>query len=100
MARELTKHFETVLDGRLSDLHAQICADPNQQRGEFVLIVEGAPQGDDDAALVLGRRAYAILSEHLSPSQAARLAADISGIARKRLYLAGDAAAPDETAGD
>lgn len=100
VARELTKHFETVLDGRLPDLHAQIRADPDQQRGEFVLVVEGAPQGDDDADLVLGRRAYAILREHLSPSQAARLAADISGIARKRLYQAGDAAAPDETVGD
>lgn len=100
VARELTKRFETVLDGPLADLRAQIHADPDQQRGEFVLIVEGAPQGDDDAALVLGRRAYAILREHLSPSQAARLAADISGIARKRLYQAGDAAAPDDTGSD
>lgn len=95
LARELTKHFETILDGSLQALHAQISADPDQQRGEFVLIIEGAPPGDDDAALVLGRRAYAILREHLSPSQAARLAAEISGAPRKRLYPAGEMTAPD-----
>ncbi|NLB14310.1 MAG: rRNA (cytidine-2'-O-)-methyltransferase, partial [Gammaproteobacteria bacterium] len=57
-----------------------------------VLIVEGAPEGDDDTALVLGRRAFSLLREHLPPSQAARLAAEISGAPRKRLYAMGDEA--------
>lgn len=87
VARELTKHFETVLDGDLAQLHERISADSDQQRGEFVLIVEGAPAGDDDEALVLGRRAFSLLRQHLPPSQAARLAAEISGAPRKRLYL-------------
>lgn len=90
VARELTKHFETVLDGDLAKLHARVSADPNQQRGEFVVIVEGAPAGDDDEALVLGRRAFSLLRQHLPPSQAARLAAEISGAPRKRLYRIDD----------
>ena len=70
LARELTKLFETVLDGTLADVRAQVAADPNQRRGEFVVIVQGA--GDDaDARVVEGRRLYTKLSEHLPPSTAA-----------------------------
>ena len=92
LARELTKRFETVLDGTLPELVERLAQDADQHRGEFVLIVEGAPEGDDDAALVLGRRAFALLRDHLPPSQAARLAAEISGAPRKRLYAMGDEA--------
>ncbi len=92
VARELTKHFETVLDGSLAQLQARLVADPDQQRGEFVLVVEGAPEAEGDAALLLGRRAFALLREHLPPSQAARLAAEISGAPRKRLYAMNDPA--------
>jgi len=85
LARELTKLFETVLDGSLAGLLAQVRADPNQRRGEFVLVVEGA--GDDaDAQLAEGRRLYAKLGGHLPPSTAARLAAELSGAPRKALY--------------
>jgi 16S rRNA (cytidine1402-2'-O)-methyltransferase len=86
LARELTKRFETVLDGPLATLAARVAADPDQRRGEFVLIVEGASGDDADASLALGRRVQALLREHLPPSQAARLAAEISGASRKALY--------------
>ena len=92
LARELTKRFETVLDGSLPALIARLANDPDQHRGEFVLIIEGAPAGDDDAALVLGRRAFSLLREHLPPSQAARLAAEISGAPRKKLSAMADTA--------
>ena len=85
LARELTKLFETVLDGTLAELLARVQADPNQRKGEFVLIVAGV--GDDaDARIIEGRRLYAKLVEHLPPSTVARLAADLSGAARKALY--------------
>ena len=59
--------------------------DPNQQKGEFVVLVEGA--GDDEAAqLAEGRRVYAKLAEHLPPSTAAKLAAELTGAPRKALY--------------
>jgi len=85
IARELTKLFETVLDGTLAELRVRVAADANQRKGEFVVIVEGA--GDDaDAKLIEGRRLYAKLSEHLPPSTAAKLAAELSGAPRKALY--------------
>ncbi len=85
LARELTKLFETVLDGTLAAVRTQVAADPNQRRGEFVVIVQGAGE-DADAKVVEGRRLYTKLSEHLPPSTAAKVAADLSGAPRKALY--------------
>ena len=40
----------------------------------------------DEIVLIEGQRIYAKLSEHLKPSVAAKLAADLSGAPRKSLY--------------
>ena len=85
LARELTKLYETVLDGTLGGLRERVHADADQRRGEFVVVVQGA--GDDaDARLAEGRRLYARLAEHLPPSTAAKLAAELTGAPRKALY--------------
>ena len=87
VARELTKLFETVLDGTLDALHARVQSDADQRKGEFVVLVE--PAGDDaDALLAEGLRVQALLAGHLPPSTAARLAAEITGAPRKELYAA------------
>ncbi len=85
LARELTKLFETVLDGTLAELLARVQSDPNQRKGEFVVLVQGAGE-DVDAKLIEGRRLYAKLCEHLPPSTAAKLASELSGAPRKALY--------------
>ena len=85
LARELTKLFETVLDGTLDDIRARVAGDPDQRRGEFVLVVQGAAD-EAEGQLAEGRRLYARLSEHLPPSAAAKLAAELSGAPRKALY--------------
>lgn len=85
LARELTKLFETVLDGTLAGLCERVAADPNQRKGEFVLLVHGAGE-DADARIAEGRRVYAKLVEHLPPSTAAKLAAELTGAPRKALY--------------
>lgn len=85
LAREITKLFETVLDGTLASIAETVAADPNQRKGEFVLVIAGAPE-DENAALREGRRLYAKLAEVMKPSQAAKLAADLSGAPRKDLY--------------
>ena len=85
LARELTKLFETVLGQSLGELQKKVEADPDQRRGEFVLVLRGAGE-DGSAALAEGRRLYEKLSKHLAPSQAAKLAAELSGAPRKALY--------------
>jgi 16S rRNA (cytidine1402-2'-O)-methyltransferase len=85
LARELTKTFETVRDGTLAELHDWVEADSNQQKGEFVLVVQGAisdPTALDDAA----RRTLEALLAELPLRQAAALAAKITGVAKNRLY--------------
>lgn len=89
LARELTKMFETVLDGPVAQVRDAVAADPNQRRGEFVLILQGAGE-DADARIAEGRRLYAKLGEYLKPSQAAKLAAELSGAPRKALYEGGN----------
>jgi 16S rRNA (cytidine1402-2'-O)-methyltransferase len=85
VARELTKLFETILDGTLSDVRAAIASDANQRKGEFVILVQGA-QDDIEARIAEGKRLYQKLGEHLPPSTAAKLAAELSGAPRKALY--------------
>lgn len=85
LARELTKLFETVVGEPLGELAARVAADPDQQRGECVVLVAG--RGDEvDARLAEGERVFAILREELPPARAAKLAAAISGAPRKLLY--------------
>jgi len=85
LARELTKLFETVLGAPLVELAARVETDPDQQRGECVILVAGRGE-EADAKLAEGRRIFAILREELPPAKAAKLAAAISGAPRKLLY--------------
>ncbi|MET4568716.1 16S rRNA (cytidine(1402)-2'-O)-methyltransferase [Rhodanobacter soli] len=85
LARELTKLFETVLGAPLAELAARVVADPDQQRGEHVILVAGRGE-EADAKLAEGQRVFAILREELPPAKAAKLAAAISGAPRKSLY--------------
>lgn len=85
VARELTKLFETVLGDSLGSLLEKVQQDENQRKGEFVIIVRGC-EDDTGVALAEGQRLYAKLVEHMKPSQAAKLAAELSGAPRKALY--------------
>lgn len=86
LARELTKHFETVVTRPLSELADFVAADPNQQRGEMVLCVTGTSDMDSDLSEAL--RIGNILNHHLPPGRAAAVAAEITGVSRKQIYRA------------
>lgn len=84
IARELTKVFEQIERLPLAQAKAWLEADPNRQRGEFVLIVAGAPANEGlgaEAERVLG-----LLLAELPVKTAARLAAEITGAPRNALY--------------
>src|SRR5690606_2717178 len=85
MARELTKLYETVLGDTLGDIAERVRSDADPRRRAFGLVVRGAAD-DTEARLREGQRLYAKLAEYLKPSQAAKLAAEITGAPRKALY--------------
>lgn len=82
-ARELTKTFEQIQVCLLREASAWLSADANHQRGEFVLIVSGATH---DPSAGGGERVLKILLQELPASQAAKLAAQISGEKKNALY--------------
>jgi 16S rRNA (cytidine1402-2'-O)-methyltransferase len=89
IARELTKAFETVLCGTLAGLHAQLQADSQQQKGEFVVMVQGAaPRAAADVDAASGQILAILLSE-LPLKQAVSLAARMTGLSRNALYEQG-----------
>lgn len=83
LAREISKRFEESLTAAAAEVREWQQADPNRSRGEFVLVIEGAVLQDDAAE---GERVLRLLLCELAPSAAARLAAQISGAPRKKLY--------------
>lgn len=91
LCREMTKQFETVLRGSLADLGEQVAADPNQRKGEFVLVVAGN-EADMDSALSDALRLARELQPLLGSSQAARISARLFAVPRREVYEAlGDA---------
>ncbi|SEO74795.1 16S rRNA (cytidine(1402)-2'-O)-methyltransferase [Aquisalimonas asiatica] len=84
IARELTKAFETVQSLPLGELLGWLQADDNQRRGEFVLVVEGAPDADVDQAEQ--DRVLGLLLAELPVKKAAAVASGILGVPRNALY--------------
>jgi 16S rRNA (cytidine1402-2'-O)-methyltransferase len=85
LARELSKKFEEVARMRLGEAPAWVAADAHREQGEYAIVVgagdPGAARPAIDPATVL-----AILQESLPASEAARLAAKITGAPKNALY--------------
>ncbi|MFM7759911.1 MAG: 16S rRNA (cytidine(1402)-2'-O)-methyltransferase, partial [Burkholderiaceae bacterium] len=87
IARELSKLFEQIHRCTLADAVAWLATDPNRQRGEFVLLIEGQAASDTGTDMLPeARRVLSILLEQCSVSQAAALAAKITGVKKNTLY--------------
>ena len=85
IARELTKTFETLLRGSLSDILSIVENDENQQKGEIVVLVHGAEQeaGFDEQ---YRDRLLELLLAELPVKKAASLASELTGIRKNQLY--------------
>ncbi len=86
IARELTKLFETIHSCPLGEAHDWLTAEANRQRGEFVLLVSGAPKAVDDGEGEGERVLKFLLDEGLSVRQAAKLAHSITGAGKNAMY--------------
>ncbi len=83
IAREITKTFETFHRCLLGEAKAWLESDINQQRGEFVLMVEAAPIVD---SVELSDACIHTLTTLLPLKQAVKLAAEITGVKKNLLY--------------
>jgi len=87
IARELTKTFETLQRDSLDALVEWVDQDQNQQKGEIVLLVHGAPErqhSDDDIDRLLS-----VLMADMPLKKASDLASQITGIKKNQLYQRG-----------
>lgn len=86
VARELTKAYETLKVGSLKQLQDWMIADPNQQRGEFVLVISGIEEknADDDQQAI--EDMLKILLAELPLKQAVSLCVSLTGHAKNKVY--------------
>jgi len=87
IARELTKLYETVKMASLIDVADFVSSDPHQQKGEFVLMVQGISQAEktDDTAIDADKLLAALLEE-LPVKKAAAITAKLTGHKKNELY--------------
>jgi 16S rRNA (cytidine1402-2'-O)-methyltransferase len=87
ICRELTKMFEQIVRMPLAEAMTWMNADPNHQRGEFVLLV-GAPPASEGVSPE-AKRVLGLLLAELPLKTAAKLAAEITGVSKNSLYAEG-----------
>lgn len=84
VGRELTKLHEQCVSATLGELQRMVEAGDIVGKGEFVLVVAGAP-GRPQSAIDVDRL-LAALSSHLSAKDTARIVADLTGEKKNALY--------------
>jgi 16S rRNA (cytidine1402-2'-O)-methyltransferase len=84
LAKEITKHFETIRRDSLAGILHWLQEDPLRQKGEFVLIIHGAAAAVADVQEAT--RVLNILLRFLSVREAAGAAAEILNDNKNRLY--------------
>lgn len=84
IAREISKKFEEVARMRLAAAPGWFAAGPHRQQGEFVLVL--GPGEEKRPGQADGERVLGLLLQRMPASEAAKLAAQITGVPRKELY--------------
>jgi len=85
IARELTKTFETIHSDTADNLLAWLEQDPNQLKGEMVLIIEGY-KADPDEISAEAINTLTLLLGEMKPKRACAITAEIHGVKKNALY--------------
>jgi 16S rRNA (cytidine1402-2'-O)-methyltransferase len=85
LAREITKTFETIRRGTLSELGEFVAGDSNQQKGEIVLLVAGSRAETTEVTVEVAALLQR-LAQELPAKTAAAVVADHTGLRKKVLY--------------
>jgi 16S rRNA (cytidine1402-2'-O)-methyltransferase len=86
LARELTKTFETIRQDTIANVVSWVEANPEQQKGESVLVVEGAVEQPSDRYEIDSDKLLLILLTYMSVKDAAHHAAQLTGQGKNELY--------------
>lgn len=90
LAREITKTFETIRQDALASLAEWVAADEDQQRGECVILVQGADEKEETTEVNIGQGALlkSLLAHGVSVKTASAIAVDVLGGSKKTYYQA------------
>lgn len=86
VAREMTKIHETITRGSLSDLYVQLEQYPEQQQGEFVIVIQGAQEKFQEIMTPEVDKILTLLLSELKINTAVRLCSEITGVKKNLLY--------------
>jgi len=88
MGRELTKQFETIKHGTTAELFEFIRNDPNQQRGEFVLLIYPKTISKKPTETLTGEqiKVLKLLLPELPPKKAVAITHKLTGANKDLLY--------------
>ena len=89
LVKELSKVFETIYRDKLSGILDWLNTKPERQKGEFVLIIQGAPPPEDKALSTEAKRIFNLLRQELPIKKAAKLTSEITGESKNSLYAFG-----------
>lgn len=85
VARELTKTFETIKGDVLGALCQWVESDANQQKGEFVLLLEGVADSPD-ASVADQDKMLTLLMAEMPIKKASKIVSELVGGNKKELY--------------
>lgn len=85
IARELTKRFEEIHGASLAELAQWLAADPHRTKGEFVIVLQGAPTATE-ADTPETRRLLTLLLTELPTSRAVVVVTKLTGLPKRTLY--------------
>ena len=86
LAKELTKAFETIHTGSIPNIIEYLTIDQNHQKGEFVILISATNKIDLAEAEIQLDSLLPILCAEMGTSKAAKIAAKITGIDKKKCY--------------
>jgi 16S rRNA (cytidine1402-2'-O)-methyltransferase len=86
LAKELTKAFETIHTDSIPNLIKYLSTDQSHQKGEFVILISATDKIDLAEAEIQLDSLLPILCAEMGASKAAKLAAKITGIDKKKCY--------------
>lgn len=88
IGREMTKRYESYLSDRLNNLHEYYTTHSDEQRGEYVVVIEGATVDASESESIDLTELLTILLDELPLKQAVSIATKVTKLSKNHVYQA------------